>query len=176
MGLGTGPVAALLFGSGFCALVYQVAWLREFRLIFGASTAASAAVLAIFIGGLGVGGLVLGSRADRHPRPLLLYATLEAIVAVSAALSPFLLTVARAVYLSSGGSLRIGTTGATILRMVLSVLVLAVPTLAMGGPLPAAARAASLATDTRRQDLAVLYAINTLGAVAGCLLSTFFLL
>ena len=45
----TSPVAALLFGSGFCALVYQVGWLREFRLIFGASTAASAAVLAIFI-------------------------------------------------------------------------------------------------------------------------------
>ena len=81
------PVAALLFGSGFCALVYQVGWLREFRLIFGASTAASAAVLAIFIGGLGIGGLLLGPRADRHPRPLLFYSTLEMVVAVSAALS-----------------------------------------------------------------------------------------
>ena len=75
----TSSVAALLFGSGFCALVYQTGWLREFRLIFGASTAASAAVLAIFIGGLGAGGLLLGPRADRHPRPLLFYATLEVI-------------------------------------------------------------------------------------------------
>src|SRR3954462_13989246 len=99
MRAGTGAVAALLFGSGFCALVYQVAWLREFRLIFGASTAASAAVLAIFIGGLGAGGLLLGPRADRHPRPLLFYATLETVVAISAALSPFLLMIARAVYL-----------------------------------------------------------------------------
>src|SRR5260370_24955472 len=48
-------VAPLLFLSGLCALVYQIAWLREFRLIFGASTAASAAVVAIFIGGLGLG-------------------------------------------------------------------------------------------------------------------------
>src|SRR5437899_2775663 len=38
----------LLFGSGACALIYQTVWLREFRLIFGASTAASAAVLATF--------------------------------------------------------------------------------------------------------------------------------
>ena len=45
--------AAMLVGSGCCALVYQIGWLREFRLIFGASTAASAAVLAIFVGGLG---------------------------------------------------------------------------------------------------------------------------
>ena len=67
----TPAAAALLFGSGFCALVYQTGWLREFRLIFGASTAASAAVLAIFIGGLGAGSLLLGPRADRHPRPLL---------------------------------------------------------------------------------------------------------
>ena len=31
-------VALLAFGSGACALVYQVAWLRLFRLIFGTST------------------------------------------------------------------------------------------------------------------------------------------
>src|SRR5262249_20658683 len=94
--------AAVLFGSGFCALVYQIGWLREFRLIFGASTAASAAVLAIFIGGLGVGGLLLGRRADHHPRPILLYAQLEAIVAVSAALTPLLLAVVRALYIAPG--------------------------------------------------------------------------
>src|SRR5690349_11900913 len=132
-------VAALLFGSGFCALIYQTAWLREFRLIFGASTAASAAVLAIFIGGLGVGGLLLGGRADRHPRPLLFYSTLEGIVAVSAAASPFVIALARSLYLASGGSMRLGLTVASAERLVLSVLVLAIPTIAMGGTLPAAA-------------------------------------
>src|SRR5580765_425140 len=101
--LATVRVATLLFGSGFCALVYQVSCLREFRLIFGASTLASAAVLAIFIGGLGVGGLLLGPRADRHPRPLLYHATLESVVAIFAALSPLLLGLARTIYLASGG-------------------------------------------------------------------------
>ena len=172
----TAPVAALLFTSGFCALVYQVAWLREFRLIFGASTLASAAVLAIFIGGLGIGGLFLGPRADRHPRPLLFYATLESIVAVFAALSPLLLAIARTMYLASGGSNRLGLVAATVERLVLSVIVLAVPTIAMGGTLPAAARAVTRAGDVRRRNLATLYAVNTLGAVTGCLIATFFLL
>ena len=63
-----GGAAALRLRAA-AALIYQTAWMREFRLIFGASTAASAAVLAIFVGGLGLGGLVLGPRADRHPRP-----------------------------------------------------------------------------------------------------------
>src|SRR5205085_4816594 len=113
----TWPVAALLFASGCCALVYQIGWLREFRLIFGASTAASAAVLAVFIGGLGAGGMLLGPRADRHPRPLLLYAQLELIVALSAAATPLLLAAARYLYLASGGSTSLGSTIATLARV-----------------------------------------------------------
>ena len=112
---------ALLFGSGFCALVYQVGWLRNFRLIFGASTAASAAVLAIFVGGLGIGSLWLGPKADRHPRPLLFYSHLETIIAISAAASPLLLDLVSQIYLASGGSLRLGTTLSTIERLILSV-------------------------------------------------------
>ena len=65
---------------------------------------------------------------------------------------------------------------ATIGRLVLSALVLAVPTLAMGGTLPAAARAVTRAGDTRRQDVATLYALNTIGAVAGSMIATFWLL
>ena len=63
----TFAVCLFLFGSGLCALVYQTVWLREFRLIFGASTAATAAVLGIFMGGLGA---ILGAmtKTDRWVR------------------------------------------------------------------------------------------------------------
>jgi spermidine synthase len=169
-------VALLLFGSGCAALIYQTAWMREFRLIFGASTAASAAVLAIFVGGLGLGGLILGPRADRRPRPVLYYAQLEAIVAISAALTPFVLTVVQYIYFSLGGTLQLGSVAGTVLRLVLSTIVLAVPTVVMGGTLPAAARGVTRGSDARRQDVAVLYGLNTLGAVVGCVASTFYLL
>src|SRR5437763_14242916 len=97
----TWPVAGLLFASGFCALVYQIGWLREFRLIFGASTAASAAVLAIFIGGLGAGGIVIGRRVDRSARPLMLYGWMEMAIAIGAAISPLLLQLIRWIYLTA---------------------------------------------------------------------------
>ena len=171
----TWRVSALLLGSGCCALIYQIAWIREFRLIFGASTAASA-VLAIFIGGLGLGGWLLGSRADAHPRPILFYAQLESIVAVSAALSPLLLMLVRELYVFAGGTPRLGLVVGTAGRLVLSGLVLAIPTVAMGGTLPAAARGATHAGDVRRQDVAALYGLNALGAVVGCIVATFFLL
>src|ERR1043165_1080049 len=103
-----GAVAAFLFGSGFCALIYQTTWLREFRLIFGASTAATAAVLGIFMGGLGVGSAVLGRRAELKSRPLEYYARLEFFIAVSVAASPLLLWIIRSSYLAMGGTPRMG--------------------------------------------------------------------
>jgi len=47
----TGRVRGLAFVSGMCALVYQIMWMRHFRLIFGASTGASAAVTGVTPGG-----------------------------------------------------------------------------------------------------------------------------
>lgn len=169
-------VAALLFGSGTCALIYQVAWLREMRLIFGASTSASAAVLAIFMGGLGVGGILFGRRADQHPQPLAFYAHLELCIAAAAALTPGLVWLARRAYTALGGSVVLGLGGATVVRLLLATLVLVVPTLLMGGTLPAAAKAVETDEDVGRRHLAVLYAMNTLGAVTGAVISTFFML
>jgi spermidine synthase len=169
-------VATLLFFSGACALVYQTTWLREFRLVFGCSTAASAAVLAIFIGGLGLGSRVLGARADRHPRPLLLYAGLEAGISVAAALSPLLLWAVRAAYVAVGGTQVLGGFAGGALRLLLSALVLALPTVLMGGTLPAAARFVERREDAGRRLVALLYGVNTVGAVAGAFLSTFVLL
>jgi len=169
-------VAGLLFCSGFSALIYQTVWFRELRLIFGASTLATAAVLAIFMAGLGVGSAVLGKRADVRTAPLAFYARLELLIAGSAMLSLLLLWIVRAAYIAIGGSPRLGIAGATIVRLILALLVLGAPTVLMGGTLPAAARAVESNKDPSRRSVALLYAINTLGAVAGTLLSTFVLL
>ncbi len=169
-------VSILLFGSGLCALVYQTVWLREFRLIFGASTAATAAVLGIFMGGLGVGSLVLGHRSERARKPLALYSTLEFGIAIAAALTPFLVTLARWLYSALGGSLALGPVLGTGARLVLAALVLAGPTFLMGGTLPAAARSVVGNDDEGRHGLAWLYGMNTLGAVTGAVLATFFAL
>ena len=61
-------------------------------------------MLAIFIGGLGAGSLILGPRADRQARPLLFYANLETTIAICAALSPLLLALVRTAYIASGGA------------------------------------------------------------------------
>jgi spermidine synthase len=169
-------ILPLIFGSGACALAYQVAWLRQFRLLFGASTAASAAVLAIFIGGLGIGSWVLGPRADKESSPLAFYAKLEAGIALLAALTPLTLWLSEQAYLGLGGSTNLGLFGATVVRLILAALVLLPPTFLMGGTLPAAARALELKVSVGRESTALLYGMNTFGAVTGAFVANFVLL
>jgi hypothetical protein len=88
-------VVSLLFLSGLCGLVYQVTWLRELRLVFGASTMAISAVLAIFMGGIGLGSYFLGRYAEQHRQPLKLYGYLEIGIAAAAFASPFLISLVR---------------------------------------------------------------------------------
>ena len=173
---GLGVVALMLFVSGSSALVFQVSWMRELRLVFGATTAAVAAVLAIFMGGLGIGSAVLGRCADRSANPLRMYGQLETAVALTVAASPYLVELAAALYFRLGGQESLGIGGATLARLALAVAVLGLPTFLMGGTMPAAARSMTATGDVRRRALALLYGVNTLGAVCGAYFATFFAL
>ncbi len=169
-------VASLLFVSGFCALTYQVAWFRALRLIFGASTASNAAVLAIFMGGLGLGGWYFGPRVDRHERPLALYGRLELGIAALAALSPLLVVLVQDLYLATGGPTVLSGLAVSFVKLVLATVVLGGPVFLMGGTLPAAVRACQSDSDGARRSLALVYGANTLGSVLGSVLGTFLLI
>lgn len=169
MGVSLRTVALLLFGSGLSSLVYQTAWQRTLRLTFGASTGASAAVLAMFLGGLGLGGLILGRRLEKVERPLLAYGNLELGIALLAAASPFVADGVHAVYLWLGGTQTLGVVGATCVRLLGALVVVGPAAFLMGGTLPAAARAVVAEEDIQRRNLALLYALNTSGAVVGAL-------
>ncbi len=91
---------------------------------------------------------------------------LEIGIAISTAFTPWLIDLVRVAYVASGGS--------HVLRFVLAALVLALPTFLMGGTLSAAAR--SIAGDSGRRSVALLYAMNTAGAVTGAVVAGFVLL
>jgi hypothetical protein len=104
-----------------------------------------------------------------------MYAFLEAGIAASAAITPLLILLVRAIYIGVGGTRVFGATAGTGVRLLLAALVFAVPTVLMGGTLPAVARALESDEDRGRRDVALLYGVNTLGAVTGCMVSTFVL-
>src|SRR5713226_6121976 len=65
------------FLSGAAGLVCEVVWARYLALFLGHTGHAVVAVLAVFMGGLALGNLWLGARADRIGRPLALFGWLE---------------------------------------------------------------------------------------------------
>ncbi len=169
-------VGILLAMSGFAALVLQVGWLREFRLVFGSTTAATAAVLAIFMAGIGAGSAVLGRLADRIASPLRWYGALLLGIAATSAVSPFLIDLVRTVYTALGGQSRLGGLGSAVVRLGLSAVALGVPTFLMGGTLPVAVRAVIDRGDRQRRSVGWLYGLNEVGAVLGAACSTLWLL
>ena len=48
----------LFFLSGISALLYQVVWLKYLGLIFGNTVYAAATLIAVYLAGLGIGGIL----------------------------------------------------------------------------------------------------------------------
>src|ERR1700675_4681970 len=71
------------FASGMSGLIYQVIWVRELVLVFGATTFAVSTVLTAFMGGLALGRYYFGRRSDTVARPLRLYGLLEIGIGIS---------------------------------------------------------------------------------------------
>ena len=170
-------VLAFFFVSGACGLIYEVVWSREFVVTAGGTTHAVTAVVSAFMAGLGIGSIIGGRYIDRTDKnPFIIYGLLEGGVALTAVLVPYLATgvqpVLGVLYKSLGGQSPLYD----ILRFLLSALVLFPPTLLMGASLPVLMRA----TLTDRKSFGFtagrLYAINTIGAMAGAGLAGFVLL
>ena len=63
-------LGAMFLLSGAVALIYEAAWQREFTLLFGSSGPATAAVLAAYFAGLGLGAYIFGKFAPRLGPPI----------------------------------------------------------------------------------------------------------
>ena len=173
-------VIACFFLSGLAALLYQTAWLRQFSLVFGTSELAVATVLAAYMGGLALGSAVAGRYAGRVTRPVLVYGILEAGIALSALAVPLLLLAARGVYAAmlgdQPGPPDAAAIGQPVFYLLVAFVVLAIPTGFMGATLPLLIRYAVRTDAEVGPKVALLYAINTGGAVFGTVIAAFLLL
>ena len=60
--------------SGTCGLTYGMVWSRLLSEVFGVTALAASTVLASLLGGIALGALLFGRRADRTERPLRMFA------------------------------------------------------------------------------------------------------
>jgi spermidine synthase len=162
----------LYTASGAAALVYEVTWTRLFSLQLGHTVAAASTVLAAFMGGLAIGAWLAGV-ASAHVRwtALRTYALLELVIAACALLLPMALR-ATVPLLASAYADGSSPSAFAATRILVSLILLGVPSAAMGATFPIASNWFA----TVSADAGLLYAANTAGAAVGALAAGFWLI
>lgn len=166
---------SIFFTSGISALLYQIVWLKYLGLIFGNTVYAASTLIAVFLGGLGLGAFLF-SRSFAGKRPLVVYSCVEALIGLIGAFSPNGFELLNRAYIAAFPSVHGSPVTMTLLRIGLAGLFLLPPTILMGGTLPLLVR--WFTGDREGSGIAVsaLYAVNTLGATAGVALAGFVLI
>ena len=172
--VGARPIYVAAFLSGFTALGAEVVWTRQLSLLFGASVYTFSLILAVFLTGLGLGGLI-GSRLARQTDvPGLHLARVQALLALAIGIGAWLIVNALPHWQPTRQFLpevRATPSFAFAFDALRCAVALLPATVLWGASFPLALAAAGQYGHLSRQVSRV-NAINTIGALLGAVLVT----
>jgi predicted membrane-bound spermidine synthase len=166
----------LFFCSGATALVYEVVWSKYLSLIFGSTAYAQTVVLAVFMGGLALGNRIIGARSDLLQKPLVTYGFIEVMIGLYAFCFPLFYKAADALFTVTGSPLLDHSFALLLLKCVISIGLLLLPTVMMGGTLPLLSAWLQKQSNDAGRWSARFYSTNSLGAVFGAWVAGFVLI
>jgi spermidine synthase len=168
--------ASALAVSGFVALVYEVIWTRILATVLGPTTYAFSAMLLAFIAGLAIGAAVASALLPRTRYPgvwlgLALLAAAACALGAAAAVDRLPLVMAFAVT-------RPDTTFESVVRLQVALgIAMQLPmTIALGAAFPLAIAHVSPGAGEVAREVGMVYAANTVGAIAGALAASLLLI
>jgi spermidine synthase len=168
--------ASLFVLSGISGLIYQVVWARKLQVAFGVNLFAIAAVLAAYFLGMALGSWLGGKFSDRSKRPLITYALLEVGIGITALVVTPFVDQLNVVLQPFSELLNSNFFLLQAARFLLTLGLLIIPTTLLGATVPFMNRGVVARDAHIGSRIATLYAANTLGAVAGVLVSGFYLI
>jgi len=166
----------LIAVSGFCAMAYEVFWIRLLGLIVGPTTYSFTIVVATFVVGLAAGSMFFGRVADRSRSPLAwLVATQMAASLLALVVSQFM---GDSQFFFAKLIAAFEDRFAALLRVQTLILmgVLFLPTFALGASFPLVSRIFARDLRTVGRSIGTAYAANTVGAILGSLVAGFVLI
>ena len=166
------PVVIAIFCSGAAALGSEVVWTRLMGLMFGATVYSFSIILAVFLAGLAIGTAVASSLVKRvNARTALGWC--QILAALGIAWTAYAIS-SHLPYWPIDPLLSQAPRYTFEIDMVRSVFAILPPALFWGAAFPLAFGAAGAGSDPGR-TVGGLYAANTLGAIAGALAVSIFL-
>ena len=159
--------------SGAAALSYEVVWTRALSVVLGSTTHALSSMLATFMLGLAIGG-VLGGRVVRLGRdPLLWFGLCELGIGALGISALLVMRSLPAAYLALYRALHLNAPAFYVVQLALCSAVMLGPTVLMGMTFPLVARALAPVAGDVGPAVGDAYGANTLGAVLGSLATGF---
>jgi spermidine synthase len=167
------PLLIVAFGTAVASFVYEIAWIRMLSLVLGSATHSFELMLSAFIFGLALGALWIRSRADLLTDPvrflgivqwamgLLAVATLPLYVASFDWMSGLIQTV------QANAN---GYRAFLVTRYLISLLIMLPATFCAGMTLPLITRVL-MRSGAGERAIGTVYAVNTLGSIAGVILA-----
>jgi spermidine synthase len=166
----------LFFLSGFCNLMYEIVWARMLNLVFGVTVFAVSAVLASFMLGLAIGAIGFGRIVEKVKNRIVLFSLLHGGIFISTIVILLVFPWYQDLYLFINKIVHPDFYMMKILLFFLSLVFLIVPTTLMGATFPVAVKIVVRQEEDLGKDIGILYSVNTLGSVVGCVMTVFFIL
>ncbi|MCP4107709.1 MAG: hypothetical protein GY749_19550 [Desulfobacteraceae bacterium] len=164
-------IYAVTFVTSLAGLIYHAAWQKYMGRLLGNDSIATAITLAVFMGGLSLGYYLCGKITTRVKNHLKAYAILEGIIGAWCLNFPIIFKSVESLtqYRSFSPPLLIIVQG-----FFCSVLLMGIPTVAMGGTILFLKR--GISKNAEQAAHTRIYAVNTAGAFLGTLLAGFYLI
>lgn len=162
--------------SGFCAILYEVAWTRILSVPFGGMVYSFSAILAVYLLGIAVGAALAAVLLRISRTPVLLFGLFQLLLALAVVLSARVFASlpdlqATLIAQSRGSAQRLFAGEAAVAARIVFL-----PTLFLGALFPLAAAIYQRGRREAGASVGTIYAANTLGSIAGSIATAFVLI
>src|SRR6266702_5904858 len=166
---------ALLAVTAFASLLDEIAWTRVLVMVVGGSTYAFTLVLLVFLRGIGLGSAIVARRGAVRRAVAADAALAQGITGAGAALLLLFFSALPLYVISVFGHVALGAVTRLLLLGVAVGAVVLIPAIGMGLSFPLLTDLAAPRDAARAADVGSAYAVNTLGSIAGAVLTGFVL-
>ncbi|MFC1485832.1 fused MFS/spermidine synthase, partial [Candidatus Latescibacterota bacterium] len=174
---GFGWIALTVFAvSGFCAMAYEVIWIRLLELITGPTTFSFTLVVAIFIFGLALGSMFFGHLADRFGRTELLLVGTQIAAALGALAVSQILGNSQFLFAKLIYQFQDRFTTLMLMKSAVIFSLMFLPTFLFGATFPLVGKIYTRSAASVGRSVGFAYAVNTIGAVLGSFCAGFIII
>lgn len=162
--------------AGLTGMACEILWFRGLSTYLTNSTYSITAILAVFLAGLGLGGWLFGRFAARIKSPVLLLARIEIVIGLSALFTGAFFSRLSGILFTLAGWMGNPWVRVFLPGLILGLIVMALPAVFMGVNFPLLVRIYNHDPTRVGTGIGRLFFLNTLGSMAGPVITTFLLI